>query len=361
MNDRKTFVSQVMSLFKGNLLHAFSQVLVITLLTYFGGSESAGEYVLALSITAPVFLFLDLNLRVVRATDQDTDSQFWKYIALRVVTLCVAIVVIYVIYIMFLETNVWILCSIVFYRIGESLSNLSYGAMQRVQAGHSAGRSLVLKGLLTIIILSVIVPVSSGNALVTAIAMASVSLCWSIVWDLRRAFVLSSINIRKVGFLGIKRNINFQDIFQLAKKSSPLGLDAGITSLALNAPKYFIEAWLGTEALGVFGLLWQLTYSMQKLIGAIGHAGVSRLAKYKFDDAREKFWRLLNKLVVSTVLIGVFVVFFGTLILPWVLGHLLGPTYSSTSVILALLVSSALAGLFRIIGRAVQALSLIHI
>ena len=251
--------------------------------------------------------------------------------------------------------NLILLFFVVVYRVGESISNLAYGAMQRVQGGQMVGRSLGIKGVITIALVGVALPVFSGNPVVAASIMAAISLFWALFRDMPRALEFSSINSGINWLSDFSKNWDLLKIVRLAKQSFPLGLDAGISSLALNAPKYFIEVWLGTESLGVFGLLWQLAYSLQKLVGAMGHAGVSMLSKYRHDNMRQKFWKLLNQLIMYTFFIGIAVVILGSLILPVLLERLLGEQYAHVSLVFALLLSSALAGLLRITGRASQA------
>ena len=357
MKPKKTFLQQVTALFRGNIFHAFSQWAVITLISAFGGNGAAGTYVSALAMTAPVFMFFDLNLRVMRSTDHEFDEVFSSYMGLRFYALVCAIVVSILICLVFYPLRIGIIIPILAYRVGESISNLAYGGLQRQQSSHLIGGSLTMKGIAALALLAVIVPLTSGNAIVAACGMAVVSIIWGIFRDLPLAWKINSPETpisKQVVLDGIR---NITACKRIAKRAFPLGFDAGISSIALNAPKYSIEYFLGTDILGVYGILAQLAFSMQKLIGAIGHTGVPVLSKQRSQNNRKGFWRLFNRLLGSSIAVGLLSVLGGTLVIPYVMNICLGPDYGDYWLMFSLLLASCLAGAQRIAGRATQACS----
>lgn len=357
----KTFVQQVAALFRGNLVHAFSQFGVITLLSVIGDSGAAGTYVLALAMTAPIFMFCDLNLRVARSTDHKYQEEYSSYLGLRSYAIIVAIVATLLICCMFYPERLTIIVPILIYRCGESFSNLAYGGLQRMQSSHLIGTSLTQKGLSALVLLGILIPVSGGNPIVAASGMALISIFWAIFRDLPLAW---KINVPEatLGFDTVVKGMSdLNSCRRIAFRALPLGFDAGISSLALNIPKYCIEAYCGTatftgtEALGVFGVLSHLAFSIQKLIGAIGHTGVGVLAKQRSEGNRASFWRLFNKLLVTSVLVGIAAIIGGMIVIPLLMGWLLGPEYGDYGLIFTLLLASGLTGAQRIAGRATQA------
>ena len=78
----------------GNGVVAVSQLGIIVILARLGSPLTLGQFSLALAVTAPVFILLNLKLRAVQATDAHGEYQFSEYFALRAVTsLCLPIVV----------------------------------------------------------------------------------------------------------------------------------------------------------------------------------------------------------------------------------------------------------------------------
>lgn len=357
MKSRKTFAQQVAALFRGNVFHAFSQWAVITMISAFGGNGAAGNYVLALALTAPIFMFFDLNLRVMRSTDHEYDEKYSSYIGLRFYALVCAVVLAISTCLIYYPLRIWIVVPIVAYRIGESISNLAYGGLQRQQSSHLIGGSLTTKGLAALALLGVLVPLTSGNEIIAAIGMAFVSLIWAVFRDLPLAWKINVPDVpfsKQVVIDGLK---DFTACKRIATRAFPLGFDAGISSIAMNAPKFCIESFLGTETLGVFGILNQLAFSIQKLIGAIGHTGVSVLSKQRSENNRAAFWRLFNKLLTSSAVVGVMAVIGGTFVIPFVMERFLGSDFGDYWLMFSLLLASSVAGMQRIAGRATQACS----
>lgn len=355
MTQKKTMLQQVAALFRGNLIHALSQWLAIVMVSKFGGAELAGNYVLALATTAPIFMFFDFNLRVVRSTDHQHNENFANYIGLRLYTILFAVLVSLAVCLLFYQSKIWIVLAIVAYRIGESLSNLAYGGLQRAHRSDLIGRSLTGQGGLSLAMIGLVVPLTHGNDVATACTMAFVSICWALFHDYPLAWKFDDPNVPltpSVIFAGLK---DFRACKRICSRAFPLGFDAGISSLGMNAPKYCIEYFLGTESLGVFGLLSQLAYSLQKLIGAMGHAGVGLLSKHYSSGNRKQFWNLLNKMLLSSVSVGMVAVIGGTLVCPWLMRSLLGPEYGDPWLMFGLLLASSLTGAQRIAGRATQA------
>ncbi|MGQ0516278.1 oligosaccharide flippase family protein, partial [Bacillus sp. D-CC] len=76
-----------------NLIYAFSQWLIILLIAKLGNVEMVGQYSLGLSITAPIFLFLNMNLRSIQATDTNNSYKFIDYFINRVITSLIGIII----------------------------------------------------------------------------------------------------------------------------------------------------------------------------------------------------------------------------------------------------------------------------
>src|SRR5271156_4948572 len=67
----------------GNVIYAVTQFGALSVLAKLGNPAVVGQYALALAITAPVFMFTNLQLRGVQATDARHEYQFSDYFTLR--------------------------------------------------------------------------------------------------------------------------------------------------------------------------------------------------------------------------------------------------------------------------------------
>jgi len=351
----KTFLQQAASLLGGNLMHALSQFGLLLLLAKFGGKEAAGNYVLGLSITAPIFLFFDLNLRVARATDHQHGESFSSYLGLRAYGLMFAFITSLIVCGVCYPEQIWIVLLITGYRVGDSISNISYGNMQRVQQTNRVGSAMSTRGLLYLAAIFIVIPLTSGNEFAIAAAMGVIAILWALLKDLPQAWKLGEES-QAYGLPALMTGLrDLSGCRRITKRTLALGFDAGLSSLALNVPKYCVEFWGGAGALGVFGLLTQMSFAIQKIIGAMGHTGVPMLSRHFSENKPKAFWRLHSRLLISSFGLGVISIVAGTVVIPVVLGWYLGASFANHTLVLLLLLASAFTGVQRIAGRATQA------
>ena len=353
--QKKSFFNQVQQLFRGQVLFAFSQWAILALLVKFGGDAEAGKYTLGLAVSAPIFLFFDLNLRVSRSTDHQFKEQFRSYLGLRFWCLVLASIVASIIAFWFIGKNALVFTGMIAYRVGESISNLSFGGYQRMEFTDRIGKSLTYKGIIAIVVMAVVIKLSGGNAGIAAVVMAVISLAWAILVDLPGSWALNEPDYDLSASSVISSLADVQSASRIAARSFPLGFDALISSLALNVPKYCIKYWFGDGALGVYGVLSQLAFSIQLLIGAVGHAGVPVLSSLYEKKDNRPFWRLLNRMLLTSLVVGLLAIIGGTLVVPSVMTQFLGPSYNETLLFFLLLVGASLAAIQRTAGRATQA------
>ena len=69
--------------FAGNMLYAGCQWGMISVLAKLGSPSITGQFTLGLAVSAPVFMFTNLQLRAVQATDVNADCGFADYFSLR--------------------------------------------------------------------------------------------------------------------------------------------------------------------------------------------------------------------------------------------------------------------------------------
>ena len=80
--------------FAGNVVYSGSQWGMLMVLAKLGSPEMVGQFALGLAVTAPVIMFANLQLRGVQATDARREYRFGHYLALRLFTTALAILVI---------------------------------------------------------------------------------------------------------------------------------------------------------------------------------------------------------------------------------------------------------------------------
>src|SRR6202167_3036709 len=78
----------------GNFIYAVTQFGVLSVLAKLGNPAVVGQYALALAISAPIFMFTNLQLRGVQATDARHQYQFADYFTLRCLATLVGVLTI---------------------------------------------------------------------------------------------------------------------------------------------------------------------------------------------------------------------------------------------------------------------------
>lgn len=349
------FKWQVAHLFRGQVLQQAAQFLLLVLLAKFGGDLESGAYILAMATTAPVFLLLDLDLRTVRSTDHDSPELLQSYLGLRVWCLLVAVLISMSIGLFFFSGSLAVLAVVTIFRVGESLSKLAFGAFQKEKRSELIGKTLTYKGLLTATTVMILGWLSGGSAVIVGGAVATIAILFATLWDLPKAIKLNQPEAPAAAAFLTAALTDFSAHRRIFKRALPLGVDSWLSSLTLNMPKYYVNATMGLATLSVFGLLMQLAYSIQLLIGAVGHTGVAPLSELKQKGDRPAFWRLLGKMAGSSLLIGILAAVAGTLIIPTTFAWLVSPEYNRPWVVFTLLVASCLTGSQRILSKATQA------
>lgn len=132
----------------GNIVYALCQWSMISVLAKLGTTAVVGQYALALAITAPVFMFSNLFLRGIQATDARSEFDFAHYFTVRAATtsaglLAVAIIAFAIHHNRTTATVVMIVgCA----KAIESFSDVIAGLLQKHERLDQVSVSMVLKG-----------------------------------------------------------------------------------------------------------------------------------------------------------------------------------------------------------------------
>ncbi|WIV20011.1 oligosaccharide flippase family protein [Paenibacillus polygoni] len=289
--------------FVGNLIYALTQWGLLVSLAKFGDPEMVGQFSLALAITAPVLMLTNLQLREIQSTDTDNLYVFGDYLGLRILTSLIAFIAIFLISLNYpWEISLVIIC-IGIAKIVESLSEVIFGLLQKNEVMDRIATSIIIKGILSLIFLSVTIRFT-GNLLIGTFAM---TIAWGTVlifYDIRNA----------IYFEKIIPIFNKSKIKKIVILSFPLGLTLMIGSLTTNLPRYFIEYYVDTKALGHFAAMAYLIIAGNIVVNALSQSASPKLAKYFASNKMKDFNKLIMKIMAigfTVGILGVCVAFFG--------------------------------------------------
>jgi O-antigen/teichoic acid export membrane protein len=289
--------------FVGNIVYAGCQWGILMILAKLGSPEMVGQFALGLAITAPIILFANLQIRAVQATDTRQEYSFADYLALRLFTTILALLVITGIILTLgnsLETTLTLFL-IGLAKAFEAISDVFYGLLQQQERMDRIAISMIIKGLLSLAFLGLTL-YFTRNLLYAVCVLAFVWALVLVVYDCRSgALTLSSLkpqaSLNKWKWSSLRPRWNLKTLARLAWLSLPLGIAMSIISLNSNIPRYFIQHYFGEWELGIFAALTYLLMVGNTLVSALGQAATPRLAYYFASEDIKAFNSLLLKLV----------------------------------------------------------------
>ncbi len=274
----------------GNVIYSGCQWGMISALAKFGSAAVVGSFALGLAITAPVFMFTNLQLRAVQATDARSEFAFADYFTLRVFASLSGLFVIGLIVALArydFETGSVILLVGAAKTI-ETLGDVVAGLLQKAERLDRVSISLMLRGGFSLAAFAATYRVS--HSLIAAVsAIVAVWSCVFLLYDLRQARIL----IRKRDRFFVFR---WARLKRLAIVSAPLGIVMTLISLNVNIPRYVLERFGGSEELGVFASLAYLIVAINLVVNALSQSVITRLSVLFCESRLREFSRLVLKL-----------------------------------------------------------------
>jgi O-antigen/teichoic acid export membrane protein len=287
--------------FTGNVVYGASQWAMVMVLAKLGSPEKVGQFALGMAVCAPIWLFSNLHLREVQATDAKQECQFGDYLALRLSTALAAMTAICVIANAIGDRRemVTIVIVIGFLRGLESLGDIFYGFLQQHERMDRICKSLLMKGPLALFALCV--GFYATRSVAWGVCSAAVGL----------GLVLALYDVRGPGITLGSANSGFRPrwdtrrLRDMVRLALPLGIVTSLNSLTINIPRYFVEHYSGQRELGVFAAISYLMLAGTAVVVSLGQACSSRLAQQYSSGTRSAFSELLTKLIAIASLLGI--------------------------------------------------------
>ena len=325
----------------GNLAYGVCQWLVLIALARLASPEVLGIFALSLAICAPVFLFTNMGLRTVLATDAGHDRLIREYLACRLLGSVVAAVLIAIGALTFfgkgLLTGAILLVAVA--KAIESVSDLAYGAFQRAGRMDRVARSLTIKGITSLI--AFVIGFTLGELIGALVGLAAAWLIVLLVYD-APAFSALELDSR----LAAPRPRS-----DLVRVALPLGVTGALGSFIIAAPRYFVEWRLGSAELGVFVALSYFMILASRVSASVGEATSPALADaYQRGDA-QACRRLIGRLTIGIAAAGGVLIAGFALFGRFLLQALYGAQYAAHLDVCLILMVAALAGALELMMR----------
>ncbi len=299
----------------GNVLYAFCQWGVLVVLAKMCSQETVGMYVLGITVTSPIFLFAGLQLRRLQATDANEEFQFGHYLGLQLAACVVAMLVCLGAGWLsgYHDASLAVILLVGFSKAIETLSNTFYGLFQQRERLDRISKSMVLQSVLSaaglcggVVLTGDIVWACawSGIARLAAVLLYDVP---SLLWLAGDQLVVppsGGMFRLKAGLQTCRPLWEREPLWRLAMLGVPLGATGMLVSLNTNFPRYFVEQFGGTAALGIFGVLCAPLYVMHTLTKSLESSASAQLARLHASGDVRGFRRLFGRLMATHTVVA---------------------------------------------------------
>lgn len=321
----------------GNAVYSACQFGVLVAITRLGTTHDVGLFALALAVTAPVLMLANLQLRSLLASDASEESHFSHYLSLRLGTTVLALIGLGL-FALLCHPDAGEFSTIIALTAAksvEAISDIGYGLLQRHELLGRITRSTMVKGVVGL------AAFAATFALTTDVAAAT----WAMTgaWTLILLLIDLPVLIRLLGARALCPSWSRLDMKRLLHRAVPMGVVAGMLSLASVVPGYLLERWHGSEALGRFSPLVYLLAVGNLVVMSAGGAALPRLANYHATGNRHGFISLGVKLMGLTLALTIAILAVVAGAGSGILTLVYGPTYADEAS--AFLVLTLAAGL----------------
>lgn len=299
----------------GTVVYAACQFATLSVLAHFSGSAIVGLFALGLAMTEPIFLFANLSLRTVQATDARRLFPFSDYLGLRLTTTVLALLVTAIAAISggHRDEALAAIAIIGAIKAIEALSDVGYGLLQQRERMDRIATSMMLKGVGGLAAFTSALALS-GSLLWALLALAAARGMGVVFYDVRQiAGAVGRDQAMRDGdpvppgrwWSALRPRWERPSLIALVRLSFPLGIVLLLVSLGTNIPRLVLAESAGAASLGIFASMAYFVLVGDTLAKALSQASVPRLAAFHAAGDVVAFRQLVGRLLLVGVAIGV--------------------------------------------------------
>jgi len=322
----------------GNAAYAACQWGMIVALAKLGNPFMVGQFSLGLAIVTPVLMLSNLDLRAVQATDARRQYRFSDYLNLRIQMTLIAMAVIGAIVLFghYQRGTASVILAVAFAKAVETISDIHYGLFQLNDRLDQTGRSMILRGLLSVAAITIGLYLSHDvfwGCLWVAVAWIAALL----LFDIRRGRSLVAYTEEpceaEPGWL-VPR-------FRLMSIALPLGIVTTMATINLHMPRYFVHAHMGEQQLGIFSAMAYATVALTLVGDSLAISAIPRLSRLHAGGDLDRFRGLVLRLFTAGCAIGLGALVIARTSGAWLLRIIYSAEYAAQSRVFTVLMAGA--------------------
>lgn len=323
----------------GNVVYALSQWGMLAAIAKLGSPSMVGEFALGLAISAPVYMFTNMQLRSIQATDARGDYSFADYFGLRLICSIAGLLAVGLIALFGSGAHeaMLVVAMVGAAKYFESMSDAVYGFCQKHERMKLIAISLTVKGIGSVTALALVLRITRSIVLATC-AMAFVWLLLFALLDLRwAAQLLQSEPPAARRWLPRWRQ---GTVIRLCALAFPMGLQMMLASLTISIPRYVVAHDLGTGMLGIYAAMAYFIAAGSTVISAVGNSVQARLSRSWYASIPE-FRKLVIRCSGFAFTVGLFATLVAAVAGKPILSTFYRPEYATHIGVFELLMFSA--------------------
>ena len=298
----------------GNIVYSACSWLMLAIIAKVGSPAMVGQLSLSLAVIQPIIAFSQLNLSQVQTTDARKEYRFGDYLALRLITNGLALLVLLGLALWggYDRTQCIVLVLVGISAVFDAFGDVTFGLLRQREVMDRIAISMAAEGVLSLALLSIgmfclhsLLWAAAGYALASALVVV----CYDIpcaVHVLRTDADCAENLVTLRGRFALPRpHWKIRTLLKLAWLALPLGTIMLLIALNNNISRYFVHHTLGAHGLGIFSALISFVAAGRIVILALGQSASPRLARHYADGDRQKFTGLLLRLVIIGAVVGV--------------------------------------------------------
>lgn len=280
----------------GNLVYMVSLWLISSVLTVrLAGFEAAGVFSIATSV-GNIFYFISVyGMRSYQASDSLFQYSPKDYFAVRGITVAVAAVAL-VVYLWIAKFAPDITIAVLLYTVYkffEAYSDVFFGELQRVGHLEICGISMSLKGILSIVVYSIVL-LWCGNLNYALLAMVMIAALFLLLYDIR----------------GYRKNRNEESkraataVVGLLKAGFSMLLTTVFPIIVTAVPRLALEKYCGTAVLGIYSSISTPTVLITTLVPNVLAPFMTLFGVCYHNKEFHRLLKMLWIALASTALLG---------------------------------------------------------
>lgn len=205
------------------------------------GYDAAGALSLAMSISNIFVPIASFSIRSYQVTDIQSKTTSCEYVAFRLITIGIALCATFVYTFFTTELSVIPVVAIyVVYRMCDIFIDVLHGIDQRHMRMDFCGKSMAIRGILSLISFSAVLALS--NSLLLSVLAMTVSVCPVIIYDLRAAS----------NFESVRPSITPKKCVELFIACLPAAVGTACNASIITVARQMLGYQLGTAVLGIY-------------------------------------------------------------------------------------------------------------